>query len=453
MQFCISFLSLFAQNAVTLPKFLEDAGLCGFSAFPETQKFPEKQEYSVLSQLLVMLKKKIHTLYCLIFVSLLSLLCSCIKNKQEIGVFSNGQPTFDDSDLFLDLPDIEMNGELIVLTLYGPTSYFEFRGADFGNQFLLAEEYAHSIGVRVRVDLSRTQDELVSKLLKGEGDIIAYHLNADNYLSDHQLTLCSPDIITHFIDTLAKTTNDTSLKHEGKMAWAVRNDSPLLAKSVDKWLEDNEYQLLSLSMPKVSSSGGKRSLPVPRRKVSSPMLNPAQGIISHYDGLFRRYAMQCGWDWKLLAAQGYQESAFDPNAVSWMGAQGLMQLMPGTARMLGVPQAQVFDPETNIRGAAKLIGILNKHYADIHEGERINFILAAYNAGSGHVDDARRLAEKHGKNPDVWTGHVDEYVLNMRLAEYYNDPVVNHGYFNGNETYNYVVNIRNRWDEYKKKIR
>ena len=381
---------------------------------------------------------------------------SCIENKKEekgIGVFNYGDQVIDDSDLFLDLPEIEMGGELIVLTLYGPASYFEFRGADFGNQFLLVEEYAHSIGVRVRVDLSRSQEELVGKLLKGEGDIIAYNLNADHYATDQQLTFCGADIITHFIDTLAKTTNDASLKGTGKMAWAVRKDSPQLAKSVDKWLEDNEHQLLALSMPKVEgSSGGRRT--VPRRKVSSPMIDPAKGIISHYDALFRRYANQCGWDWRLLAAQAYQESAFDPDAVSWMGAQGLMQLMPRTASAMGVAQTDVFDPECNIRGAAKLIIRLNSHYADIqNSGERINFILAAYNAGSGHVDDARRLAEKHGKNPDVWAGNVDDYVLNMRLAEYYNDPVVNHGYFNGNETYNYVVNIRNRWDDYKNKVR
>ncbi len=378
---------------------------------------------------------------------------SCIKNKEEgIGAFNYGEQVIDESDLFLDLPEIEMGGELIVLTLYGPASYFEFRGADFGNQFLLVEEYAHSIGVRVRVELSRSQDELVGKLLKGEGDIIAYNLNADHYANDQRLELCGSDIITHFIDTLAKTTNDASLKATGKMAWAVRKDSPLLAKSVDEWLGDNEYQLLSLSMPKVEGSSGRTT--VPRRKVSSPMIDPSRGIISQYDALFRRYANQCGWDWKLLAAQAYQESAFDPDAVSWMGAQGLMQLMPSTAKMLGVAKAEVFNPESNVRGASKLILKLNSHYADIHNtGERINFILAAYNAGSGHVDDARRLAEKHGKNPDVWAGNVDEYVLNMRLAEYYNDPVVNHGYFNGNETYNYVVNIRNRWEEYKSKIR
>ena len=257
-----------------------------------------------------MLKRLSHFHKLLLMVLILSL-CACIKNKEDgIGVFNYGEQTVDESDLFLDLPDIEMGGELIVLTLYGPASYFEFRGADFGNQFLLIEEYAHSIGVRVRVDLSRSQDELVGKLLKGEGDIIAYNLNADQYGADHQLTLCGSDIITSFIDTLAKTTNDASLKSSGKMAWAVRHDSPLLAKSVGKWLEDNEYQLLSLSMPKLESSGGRRS--VPRRKVSSPMLDPARGIISHYDVLLRRYANQCGWDWRLLAAQAYQESAFDP---------------------------------------------------------------------------------------------------------------------------------------------
>lgn len=382
----------------------------------------------------------------------LLLLCSCIKKKSEgIGVFDSGQSN-NQTENIPDLPEIEMGGELIVLTLYGPSSYFEFHGSDFGNQFLLVEQYARTIGVRVRVSLSRSQDELVEKLLKGEGDIIAYNLNTERYSSNTHIALCGIDVISHFMDTLSVVSIDESLRKFGKTAWAVRSDCPLLARSVDDWLTSNEDKLLSLSMPVVNDGGGRRT--IPRRKVSSPMLDPSRGVISVYDGLFRRYANLCDWDWRLLAAQAYQESAFDPDAVSWMGAQGLMQLMPSTAKMMGVNQSEVFNPESNIRGATKLIKQLNTHYSSISRSEeRINFILAAYNAGSGHVDDARRLAEKNGKNPNIWSGNVDEYVLKMRLPEYYNDPLVRHGYFNGNETYNYVVNIRNRWNEYKQKVR
>jgi membrane-bound lytic murein transglycosylase F len=155
-----------------------------------------------------------------------------------------------------------------------------------------------------------------------------------------------------------------------------------------------------------------------------------------------------------MAAQAYQESAFDPQAVSNMGAMGLMQLMPGTARDVGVSQSEVFVPERNVHGASKLINQLNTHYAFISNAdERLNFILAAYNAGPGHVDDARALAKKYGKNPNVWLGNVDAFVLKMGDSQYYNQPEVKYGYFRGGETYDYVNSIRARWNEYKKKIR
>ena len=128
--------------------------------------------------------------------------------------------------------------------------------------------------------------------------------------------------------------------------------------------------------------------------------------------------------------------------------------MPGTAKDVGVSQSEVFVPESNVRGAAKLINKLNTHYSFIsNTDERINFILAGYNAGSGHVDDARALAKKYGKNPNVWLGNVDAFVLKMSDAQYYNQPEVKYGYFRGSETYDYVNSIRSRWSEYKKKIR
>ena len=155
-----------------------------------------------------------------------------------------------------------------------------------------------------------------------------------------------------------------------------------------------------------------------------------------------------------MAAQAYQESAFDPLAVSYMGAMGLMQLMPSTAKEVGIDEDEVFDAAANVRGAVKFISNLDRHYASIaRRDERINFILAAYNAGPGHIDDARALAKKHGKNPDIWLGNVDSFVLRMSEAEYYNQPEVKHGYFRGAETYNYVNGIRDRWEKYKSSIK
>ena len=88
-----------------------------------------------------------------------------------------------------------------------------------------------------------------------------------------------------------------------------------------------------------------------RRRVFAPMLNRSGGIISHYDAYFQRYAQTIRWDWRLLAAQCYQESCFDPQAKSWAGACGLMQIMPSTADHLGLARADIYHPEKNIAAA------------------------------------------------------------------------------------------------------
>ena len=124
--------------------------------------------------------------------------------------------------------------------------------------------------------------------------------------------------------------------------------------------------------------------------------------------------------------------------------------MPTTARNMGVSISQAFDPETNLRGAVRLINQLNDYYGSIADrNERIKFILAAYNAGAGHIDDARSLARKYGKNPDLWNGNVDQCVLHLSEARYFNDEVVKHGYMRGTETYQYVYSIMDRWGSYR----
>ncbi len=269
-----------------------------------------------------------------------------------------------------------------------------------------------------------------------------------------QVDYCGTTAITHLLDTLSTVQHDKSLRSDGNRAWAVRQSSSQLAESVNDWLSENEPQFLALSQPKVHGHrGGNYHYYAPTRNTAAPVRNLAKGEISVYDALFKRYSSHCGWDWRLLAAQAYEESAFNPYAVSWAGAMGLMQLMPQTARDLGVTADRVYDAESNISGAVRLIRQLNDHYLDVRSSdERINFILAAYNAGPGHVDDARRLAAKRGFRSDVWAD-VAPIVLRMSQSEYYNDPVVRHGYFRGTETYNYVADIRARWQTYRTKIR
>ncbi len=381
----------------------------------------------------------------LIFIPLL--LSSCKQENSNVAnsVFES-KDELSASDADFDLSDIQAGGELIVLTLYGPTSYFEFRGENFGFQYKLADAFAQSIGVSVRVDVCRSTHEMLAKLQRGDGDLVAYQMPKLDSLDSH-VTYCGTAPITRFIDSLAVVQRDRSVISAPEMAWAVRTHSPELADTLNHWLARNESEFFNLCMPVVVKKNVSYSS---RRIARSPVLNRAKGQISVYDHLFKTYSQQCLWDWRLLAAQAYQESAFDPSAVSWMGAMGLMQLMPSTARRVGVSESDVFDPECNLRGAVRLIRSLDSHYSFIANwDERINFILAAYNAGAGHVDDARRIAQKYGRNPNIWRGHVDEYVLRMSESKFYNDSLSHHGYFRGSETYNYVNDIRSRWQQYR----
>src|SRR5207237_5299840 len=106
------------------------------------------------------------------------------------------------------------------------------------------------------------------------------------------------------------------------------------------------------------------------------------------------------WDWRLVAAQAYQESRFDPNAHSWAGATGLMQIMPRTARSLKVNPR---DPRASVEGACRYLWQMDSAWKSIaNEDERIKFILASYNVGTGHVQDAVRLAEGFRGGPKSW---------------------------------------------------
>ena len=127
------------------------------------------------------------------------------------------------------------------------------------------------------------------------------------------------------------------------------------------------------------------------------------GKISHYDKLFKKYAKAIEWDWRLLSALAYIESNFNTGAVSWAGAQGMMQLMPSTARKMGILPGKEHDAEESIKAATKYIKITDRKFSKIKDPkERVKFILAAYNAGAGHVIDAMALAKKYGKNGYKW---------------------------------------------------
>jgi membrane-bound lytic murein transglycosylase F len=124
-----------------------------------------------------------------------------------------------------------------------------------------------------------------------------------------------------------------------------------------------------------------------------------------------------------------------------------MQIMPRTARELRVDPR---DPKQSIEGACRYLWKLDDRMKKVipHEEERIRFILAAYNVGQGHVDDARRLAEKYGDDPTSWDD-VAYWLIRKSKRGVYNDPVVKYGFARGTEPVDYVERILDRFEHYK----
>lgn len=326
--------------------------------------------------------------------------CQGDKAPAPSPIFSQ-EATQDDTLQHYDLPDIEEAGLLIGGTLSGPDTYYEYRGQGMGRQFALAEEFARSIGARLQMDIAPDTATLRQRLASGDIDFIALDMPQ----------------------------------------WTTRHDAPMLAQAIRTWWQSGARETVVKSL--------QRTPHVTRRHMRPVMHDRAKGIISPYDPLLIRYSQQIRWDWRLLAALCYQESGFDPEAVSWAGARGLMQLMPGTAAQLGVSQGHIHDPETNIAAGTRYLGMLDRQFADIRNGaERLHFILAAYNGGANHVRDAMALTRKHGGDPSVWA-HVAPYVLRLSDPRFYRDPVVRYGYMRGSETSDYVARIMERWAGYR----
>lgn len=229
------------------------------------------------------------------------------------------------------------------------------------------------------------------------------------------------------------------------IAWAVRKESPDLKIAMDNWLKDFkktiDFKVIYLKYY------GNTSLF--KKRVRSKYFASKTGRISEYDELIKSQAEKIGWDWRLLASLIYQESGFDPTVTSWMGARGLMQIMPTTAEQMGIDSNAT--PEMNLQAGVRYLNWLDSQLREKipSEDERVKFILASYNVGLGHVYDAMRLAEKYHKDPEVWKKNVELMLLNKMKPKFYKDEVVKHGYCRGSETYAYVNDIYNRYRDYK----
>jgi len=236
----------------------------------------------------------------------------------------------------------------------------------------------------------------------------------------------------------------TAVSFPQHVAWAVRHGADSLKTEINDWLyhfeKSRRYALLYNKYFRNQHSANI---------FNSDYYVLSSGKISQYDEIIKSESERIGWDWRIVASMIFQESRFNPKAESWAGAFGLMQLMPGTAKNYGVTKNS--SPEEQIRAGVSFIKWLEDRFRDEipDEQERIKFILASYNIGYGHIQDARRLAERYGADPNIWQGNVEEWLLKKSEPRYYNDQAVKYGYVRGIETYNYVRQVMDRYEHYK----
>ncbi|WP_295936889.1 transglycosylase SLT domain-containing protein [uncultured Alistipes sp.] len=181
------------------------------------------------------------------------------------------------------------------------------------------------------------------------------------------------------------------------------------------------------------------------------LLDEGDYVISTYDNIIRNISEREGHDWRLMSAIAYHESRFTADITSRSGARGLMQIMPSVARQFEIPAEEVANPETNIWLANKLMSKIQsslRFSAGTSEADRMRIVLACYNSGIGHVNDARRLARLNGENPNSWEV-VARYLQLKAEPEYYENEVVKCGRFTGSrQTLAYVNDVIGRYDKY-----
>ncbi len=421
-----------------------------------------------------------------------------------------------------DLKEIIMSDTLVVATLYGPISYFNYKESEMGYEYEFVKLLCKELDIELELHLAKNLTSLLQMLENGEVDLIAYRVpySEENktrfeftkreYISNQVLVQCNSDtLVTDVLQLSGKKvtvipnsiyskritflndeigggidivySSDTvkvedliadvahhkisytfaekdiarlnktyfgninynvDVSFPQRAAWCVSKNSPELLSYINEWAQKTSKKSKYTAIYNKYFEKSKYFESEGFKKI------PSYNRISSYDEYFKKYAHIVGWDWRLLAAIAYKESKFDPNVVSWAGACGLMQIMPKTATSLGLTEEEFHDPEKNIKASVQYLSKMNKLFPNIlDEQEKIKFVLASYNAGPGHIFDARALALKAGKNPDIWD-NVKEYLRLKSDPVYYNDEVCKYGYCRGEEPINYVDVITTKYSEY-----
>lgn len=223
--------------------------------------------------------------------------------------------------------------------------------------------------------------------------------------------------------------DDIVFRSGGKLGWAIRKDSPKLAAALNEFLKSHRQGTLKGN---ILINRYLRDFNWAENALAADDYKRFQEVAA----IFQKYGDQYGFDFLMVAAQGYQESRLDQSARSRAGAIGIMQLLPSTAADSNVAIKDISKVENNIHAGVKYLNFIRDRYFSDPEIDRFNqtlFAFAAYNAGPARIRNLRDKAEKQGYNPNVWFDNVE--VIAAREI--------------GHETVQYVANILKYYIAYR----
>ncbi len=415
------------------------------------------------------------------------------------------------------LEQVIENGELVMLTRNSPTTYFQGPDGPAGLEYDMAKMFADELGVKLKIIVPETLDQLLAGVENGAGHFAAAGLTVTedrkeffNFATSYQQITeqliyntgkrrprSIKDLIGGKLEVVANSSHVNTLiklqEQYPELNWKENSDvysDELLQRVTDGVIDytiadSNEFKLskryvLSLNSAFDISEPRQLAWLFPKSKDDS-LLNKASAFIEKirdngelghlmekntghadtldyvgtkvferhirerlpkYKQMFIEAARKHDLDWRIIAAIGYQESHWSPDAVSPTGVRGIMMLTRKTAADMGVENR--LDPQSSIEGGAKYFALIKQRLpAEIKDPDRRWLALAAYNVGYGHLEDARRLTEKDGKNPNKWID-VRRYLPLLSQRKWFKQT--RYGFARGEEPVRYVENIRSYYD-------
>lgn len=297
-------------------------------------------------------------------------------------------------------------------------------------------------------ELQKNLDQLQINVVENEKDTESLLFDVSN--GTFPATVADDNIFQASNRYMSGLVKGPTISRNDTIAWAIRDNAPEFKTQLNRFL----YKHFRFSE---SDESAKRStfLNVLRKRYfeEGPQIaeyyNPESkieqnGTISPYDDLIKSLADSAGIDWLMVTSMVAQETKFNPDSKSWAGAVGLMQVLPRFSEVEN--QQLLYDEETNIREGIRIISEHLRHYSYMDTTNQWAFALAAYNAGQGHVADARRLAIDHNKDPNKWENTADA-LLKLMQRKYYKSA--RHGFCRGIETVRYVQGVMNRHKTYE----